>query len=62
LKDGIFEFRIQCSGDNARILYFFKVGKKIIVTNGFIKKTQKAPASEIEKAITYKKDYERRFK
>ena len=60
LSDGIFELRIKFSGDISRIFYFFYVGNKIVVTNGFIKKTQKTPKTELEKAQKYKKDYERR--
>ena len=61
LKNGIFELRIQTGGDITRILYFFFIGQKIILTNGFIKKTQKTPLVEIEKAIKCKLDYERRY-
>ncbi len=32
-------------------------GKKIIITNGFIKKTQETPKREIELAKSYRKDY-----
>ena len=39
------------------ILYFFYVRHRIIVTNGFVKKTQKTPKSEIEKAKEYRKEY-----
>ena len=35
----------------------FVVGKKVILTNGFIKKTQKTPASEITLAKQYRADY-----
>ena len=45
-----------------RILYFFFVGQKAILTNGFTKKTQKTPRSEIELAKQCKADYERRQK
>lgn len=62
LEDGIFELRIKQSNDIARVLYFFKSGKKIILTNGFIKKTQKTPKREIEKAKKYKADYENQLK
>jgi len=62
LRDGIFELRIQAASDISRIFYFFYDGKKIILTNGFIKKTQQTPAGEIEKALKYKADYERRVK
>ena len=60
IKDGIFELRIKFSSDITRIFYFFRAGNKIIMTNGFIKKTQKTPPGEIELALKYKADYERR--
>ncbi|OOO00671.1 MAG: addiction module toxin RelE [Epulopiscium sp. Nele67-Bin004] len=60
IEDGIFELRIKFSSDIARIFYFFIVGNKIILTNGFIKKQQKTPKREIERAKTYKKEFERR--
>ncbi len=57
IQDGILELRIQQGNDIARILYFFVVGRKIVLTNGFIKKTQKTPQREIELAKKYKQDY-----
>ena len=57
LIDGIFELRIKSGHDISRILYFFYFDRKIILTNGFIKKTPKTPKKEIELAIRYKKDY-----
>ena len=60
LNDGLFELRIKFASDISRIFYFFFVGNKIVVTNGFIKKTQKTPQSELAKARKYKFDYERR--
>ena len=60
IGDGIFELRIKFSSDITRIFYFFVVDNKIILTNGFIKKTTKTPKAEIELAKKYKKDYERR--
>ena len=57
LEDGIFEIRAKVGIDISRVLYFFVVGHKIILTNGFIKKTQKTPKGEIEKAKQYRKDY-----
>lgn len=61
IKDGIFELRIKLGSDISRIFYFFRVGNKIILTNGFIKKANKTPKSEIQKALKYKADYERRY-
>lgn len=58
---GLFELRIKFAGDISRIFYFFVVDNKIILTNGFIKKTMKTPKAEIELARKYKADYERRY-
>lgn len=60
LGKGIFELRIQSANNICRILYFFCTGESIILTNGFVKKTQKAPAQEITIALKYKADYESR--
>ena len=57
LNDGIFELRVQSEANSIRILYFFFIGNRIVLTNGFIKKTQKTPVSEIELAKKYRKDY-----
>ncbi|MBQ6039625.1 MAG: type II toxin-antitoxin system RelE/ParE family toxin [Oscillospiraceae bacterium] len=57
LEDGIFELRAKVGTDISRVLYFFMIGRKIILTNGFIKKTQKTPKNEIEKAKRYRADY-----
>ncbi|HRP33799.1 MAG TPA: type II toxin-antitoxin system RelE/ParE family toxin [Agriterribacter sp.] len=37
---------------------FFDEGKIIVLANGFQKKTQKTPRSEIEKALKIKREYE----
>lgn len=60
MGDGLFELRIKFSSDITRIFYFFYVGNKIVLTNGFVKKTQRTPPAEIELARKYKADYERR--
>ena len=57
LSDGIFEIRTKFGSEITRVLYFFVIGKKIILTNGFIKKTQKTPPAEIELAKQYRADY-----
>lgn len=61
IESGIFELRIKFASDISRIFYFFYVGNKIILTNGFIKKTTKTPKSELNLAKKYKADYEKRF-
>lgn len=61
LKNGIFEFRVKFGSDITRNLYFFWNNGDIIMTNGFVKKTQKTPKRIIELAETYRKDYIERF-
>ena len=60
LDDGIFEIRTKAGTNLTRVLYFFYVGKKAVLTNGFIKKTQKTPRKEIEIAKKYREDFLRR--
>lgn len=57
LGDGIFELRAKVGSDISRTLYFFVVDRRVILTNGFIKKTQKTPPAEIEKAKKYRAEY-----
>lgn len=61
IEDGIFELRAKQGSNISRVLYFFFVGQKAILTNGIIKKTQKIPRRAIETAKKYKADYERRY-
>ena len=60
LGNGIFELRAKVGSNISRELYFFFSGQKAILTNGFVKKTQKTPKKEMELAIKYKQDYESR--
>lgn len=57
LEDGIFEVRGKTGNDISRVLYFFYFEGRIILTNGFVKKTQKTPRQEIELAKKYRKDF-----
>ena len=60
--DGLFELRVKFASDITRIFYFYVVDNKIILTNGYIKKTPKTPKAQLELARKYKADYERRAK
>lgn len=53
----VVEIRTKFGSDITRVLYFFVIGRRIILTNGFVKKTQKTPASEIALAKQYRADY-----
>ena len=60
--DEIWEVRVDFGGNTFRLFGFFEKGNLIILTNGFAKKTQKVPASEINLAEQRKKDYHNRRK
>ena len=61
LGDGIFELRCKQGSNITRALYFFYYGGKIVVTNGFMKKTQKTPPKEIKLAKDRRADWIRRY-
>ncbi len=57
--DGLYEIRVQQGSDIYRIFCFFDEGKLVVLANGFQKKSQKTPKSEIDKAIRIKSEYEK---
>ncbi len=59
---GLFELRIKFSSDISRIFYFTYHNNTFVLLHGFTKKTDKTPPSELERAVKYKEDYERRCK
>jgi phage-related protein len=56
--DWIYAFKPQPD----RYLCFFFKGKKIIITNAFMKKTPKLPQNEKEQALKAYQSYEKRIK
>lgn len=55
--DDVWEVRVAFGGNTFRLLGFFDKGNLVILTNGFAKKSQKTPPSEIELAQQRKKDH-----
>ena len=55
LDNGIFELRVSFENRISRSFYFYEADKQIIFTHGFIKKEQKTPKSELEKAKIIRK-------
>ncbi len=55
--DGIYEIRVITTFKSIRILCFFDKGELVVLTNCFIKKTQKTPSKEIKMAEKLKKEY-----
>lgn len=54
---GLYEIRVEYSGNIYRIFCCFDKGQIVILFNGFKKKSQKTPQQEIEKAKVLMKEY-----
>jgi phage-related protein len=54
--EDIRECRIQFGSNAYRIFWFF-LNNSVVLTHGFIKKSQKTPAREIERAETCRRDF-----
>lgn len=55
--DGIWEIRVITTFKSIRILCFQDKGNLVVLTNCFVKKTQKTPRKEIKIAERLKKQY-----
>ena len=53
----LYECRIRWESNIYRLFCFFDRDDKVVITNGFLKKTQKTPQREIDKAKKYRGDY-----
>ena len=61
MEDGIHELRIKLTGTQVRILYFFCYQNIIILTNVFVKHSDKVPKEQIRIAKENRKDFLNRF-
>lgn len=59
-NQGLYELRIKFSSDISRIFYFSLQQNTFVLLHGYVKKSGKIPARELERARKYKADYERR--
>ena len=57
IRDGIYELRTEYGGNIFRVFFIFDEGKIIVLFNGFQKKSQKTPLTEIDKALKIKEAY-----
>lgn len=57
IEEDIYELRAEYKNNIYRIFFIFDEGNIVILFNGFQKKTQKTPRTEIEKAKRIKKEY-----
>lgn len=58
--NGLYEIKVSTHLYSLRFLCFFNDQKLILVTNSFIKKSQKTPKKEIQIAEKIKYEYERK--
>jgi phage-related protein len=58
-KYDLFELRVGAK-HIARIFFFFRQDREIILTNGYVKKQQKVDTGELARARTYKHEWEQR--
>ncbi len=54
---GLYEMRVEWDSNIYRVFCFFDKGKLIVLMNGFQKKTQKTPRSEIVLAEKIREEY-----
>lgn len=57
IRDGVYELRAQYDGNIYRAFFIFDGNNIVMLFNGFQKKTQKTPQSEINNAIKLKNEY-----
>lgn len=61
LQKDIWEFRVSFGGKQIRLLAFWDKGSEtetlVFATHGFIKKVDKVPLNEIERAVNIRKKY-----
>ena len=55
---GLYEIRVEVSGNIYRIFSFFDKGNLVVLGNAFQKKTQKTPKQEVIKAIKIMEEYQ----
>jgi phage-related protein len=57
IREGVYELRVEYNSNIYRVFFVFDEDKVVVLFNGFQKKSQKTPPSEIEKAIKIKSEY-----
>ena len=55
--DGLYEIRIQHGNNAFRIFCCFDEGRVVVLFNGFVKKTDKTPKQDLERAERIKQEY-----
>jgi phage-related protein len=53
----LYEIRIRWKSNSYRLLCFFDRNDTVVITHGFMKKTQRTPKREIDRAERYRQDH-----
>jgi len=53
----LWELRIKSGSDISRIFYFAYIDNTFVLLHGFVKKSNKTPVRELERAMSYMTDY-----
>ena len=62
IRDGIRELRVRLGSNRYRALYFFIMGKTIVITHGILKNSDRVPPEEIDRTLRYRSDLEERLR
>lgn len=57
LGDGLYELRIPIEGHQHRLIYFIHARSVVVVTIGFLKKTDRVPLEIIARASRYRAEW-----
>ncbi len=57
IRDGLYEFRVNYSNKEFRLFFIYDGDTIVVLFNCYVKKSQKAPRREIEKALRLKEEY-----
>lgn len=57
---GLYELRIKFASNASRIIYFAYRNRTFVLLHGFTKKAEQTPVGELDRALRYRADFERR--
>lgn len=57
IRDGVYEFRVSYGNKEFRLFFIYDGDTIVVLFNCYVKKSQKAPLREIEKALKLKEEY-----
>jgi phage-related protein len=63
LGGGLFEVRTDLTGNRiSRVIFYIDVKRRMVLLHGFIKKTRRTPAGDLDLAIAHKAQHEKGLK